>query len=256
MTDTVSETLFIEQNLKQLRLPTMLSQFKQLSREAAEQDQSYQQYLLQLSEMEVATRKSNALQARIKQAQFPLHKELSEFDFAAIASLNKQKVIQLTQPAWLDAHENVCWIGSAGTGKTHLAIAIGLAACRLGKRVKFHTAASLVNQLEESQKQYQLERFLGKLEKQDLLIIDELGYLSFSRSGAELLFQVLAERYERGSIMLTTNLPFGEWCQIFQGERMTAALLDRLTHHCHIFEMNATSYRFKDSLRQKQQAAQ
>ena len=131
---------------------------------------------------------------------------------------------------------NCCFIGNAGTGKTHLAISLDLAACRQGRRVRFFTAATLVNRLEESQKQYQLERFLTQLDKTDLLIVDELGYLSFSRVGAELLFQVFTDRYERKSLLLTSNLPFREWAQIFQGERMTAALLDRLTHRCHIFE--------------------
>jgi DNA replication protein DnaC len=128
-----------------------------------------------------------------------------------------------------------------------LAIALGQSACRAGKRVRFFTAAALVNLLEEQQKQYRLDRFLGQLGKTDLLIIDELGYISFSRSGAELLFQVFADRYERGSILITGNLPFGEWGQIFQGERMTAALLDRFTHRCHIFQMNGESYRFRES---------
>jgi DNA replication protein DnaC len=132
-----------------------------------------------------------------------------------------------------------------------LAIALGLAACRQGKRVRFFTAAALVNHLEEAQKQYQLERFLGQLERADLLICDELGYLSFSRVGAELLFQVFADRYERQSLLITSNLPFGDWVQVFHGERMTAALLDRLTHKCHIFEMNGESYRFRESMKAK-----
>ena len=142
---------------------------------------------------------------------------------------------------------------TASGGATQVGSA-GLAVCRLGKRVRFHTAAQLVNQLEAAQKQYQLERLLTKLEKLNLLVNDELGYLSFSRAGAELLFQVIAERYERSSTLVTTNLPFGEWAQIFQGERMTAALLDRLTHRCHILEMNATSYRFKESTKRQQKA--
>ncbi len=133
---------------------------------------------------------------------------------------------------------------------THLSLALGQAVCRAGKRVRFFTAATLVNQLEESQKQYRLERVLSALQKVDLLVVDELGYLSFSRSGAELLFQVFADRYERGSILITSNLPFGEWGQVFQGERMTAALLDRFTHRCHIFEMNGESYRFRESSKQ------
>jgi DNA replication protein DnaC len=141
--------------------------------------------------------------------------------------------------------------GSPGTGKTHLATALGLAACRPGKRVRFDTAAALVTRLEEAQKQYQLGRLLGQLDKTDLLICDELGYLSFSRAGAELLFQVFADRYERRSLLVTSNLAFGEWGQVFQGERMTAALLDRLTHRCQIFEMNGESFRFRESMKSK-----
>jgi DNA replication protein DnaC len=143
-------------------------------------------------------------------------------------------------------------VGSSGTGKTHLAIALGSAACRLGKRVRFYTAATLVQKLEQAQQQLTLERFQKQLDKVDLLICDELGCLSFSRAGAELIFQVFADRYERSSLSVTSNLPFSEWQQIFQGERMTAALLDRLTHHCEIFEMNGESYRFRESMKEKQ----
>jgi DNA replication protein DnaC len=132
-----------------------------------------------------------------------------------------------------------------------LAIALGQAACRQGRRVRFFTAAALVNRLEEAQKQYQLERFLSQLDKTELLICDELGYLSFSRTGAELLFQVFADRYERASTLITSNLAFSDWVQVFQGERMTAALLDRLTHRCHIFEMNGESYRFRESMKSR-----
>ena len=156
---------------------------------------------------------------------------------------------------WIDERFNCCLIGTAGTGKTHVAAALALAACRQGRRVRFFTAASLVNRLEEAQKQYTLEKFLSQLDKTELLVCDELGYLSFSRTGAELLFQVFADRYERGSVLITSNLPFSEWGQIFQGERMTAALLDRLTHRCHIFEMNGESYRFKESMKGKRRGS-
>ena len=166
-------------------------------------------------------------------------------------SLNKQKILELARGEWIDQHTNCCMIGSVGTGKTHVATALGLAACRQGRKVRFFTAGNLVTRLEETQKQYQLDRFLARLDKADLLICDELGYLSFSRAGAELLFQVFAERYERASLLVTSNLAFSDWGQIFQGERMTAALLDRLTHHCHIFEMNGESYRFRESMKTK-----
>jgi len=242
--------MLLKNNLKTLRLPTMLAEFAKLSREAADADESYEQYLLRLSEMEVATRSANAIGARIKAAGFPVLKDLETYDFSVTPALNKQKVLELARGEWIEQHFNACLIGNAGTGKTHLATALGQSACRQNKRVRFFTAAGLVTALEEAQKQYRLDRLLAHLDKADLLIVDELGYLSFSRAGAELLFQVFADRYERGSILITSNLPFGEWGQIFQGERMTAALLDRFTHRCHIFEMNGESFRFRESSKQ------
>ncbi len=222
-----------------------------MAQEAANSNQTFEQYLLQLTELEVAARSTNALTSRIKQAQFPVEKGLEDYDFAAIKSVSKQKILELARGEWVWQHTNLCLLGQPGTGKTHLAIALGLAACREGIRTKFFTAAALVNQLETAQQQYGLERLLNRLDKLDLLIVDELGYLSFSRAGAELLFQVFADRYERRSLLITSNLAFSDWGQIFQGERMTAALLDRLTHHCEIFEMNGESYRFKESMKQK-----
>jgi DNA replication protein DnaC len=166
-------------------------------------------------------------------------------------NLPKPKILELARGDWIDQKFNCCLVGSHGTGKTHILVGLGLAACRAGLRVRFFTAAELVNRPEKEQKQYTLDRFLGQLEKAHLLICDELGYVSMSRGGVELLFRVFAERYERGSLLVTTNLPFSEWGQIFQGERMTAALLDRLCHHCHIFEMNGESYRFRESMKTK-----
>jgi len=241
----------LQSNLKQLRLPTMLAEHEQLAREAGQANEDYLQYLLRLTELEVCARQSNAIKQRIRQAGFPVEKDLDTFDFSAAPYLPKQKVLELARGEWIDRCFNCCLIGSAGSGKTHIATALGLAACRAGRRVRFFTAASLVTRLEEAQQKYQLERFLSQLDKTALLIVDELGYLSFGRTGAELLFQVFADRYERGSLLLTSNLPFSEWSQIFQGERMTAALLDRLTHHCHIFEMNGESYRFRESMKEQ-----
>lgn len=241
----------LKANLKQLRLPTMLAECEKLAREAAESNQPYEEYLLRLTELEVATRAANALASRIRQASFPVEKELDSYDFSASPSINKQKILELSRCQWIAGRSNCCFIGAPGTGKTHIAVALGMAACRNGYKVRFFTAASLVNRLEEAQKQYQLERLLTQLDRTDLLICDELGYLSFSRTGAELLFQVFADRYERKSLLLTSNLPFSDWGQIFQGERMTAALLDRLTHHCEIFQMNGESYRFRESMKKK-----
>jgi DNA replication protein DnaC len=243
--------LLIKANLKQLRLPAMQAEFDKLAREAANGNESYEQFLLRLTELEVAARSANVIKARIKAAGFPVYKDFDTFDFTVVPGLNKPKVLELSRGDWLAERYNCCLIGNSGTGKTHLATALGLAACRQGRRVRFFTAAALVNRLEQAQKQYQLDRLLSQLDRTELLICDELGYLSFSRPGAELLFQVFADRYERRSLLLTSNLPFSEWAQIFQGERMTAALLDRLTHRCHIFEMNGESYRFRESMKTK-----
>jgi len=244
-----NQSLLLKTNLKLLRLPTICAEFEKLAREAATSNQDYEQYLLGLTELEVASRSANALQTRIRNALFPLHKDFDTYDFTAVPSVSKQKMLELARGEWLDQRFNACLIGEPGTGKTHLAIALGLAACRQGRRVRFYTAAGLVTKLETAQQSHQLDRFLTQLDKLDLLICDELGYLSFSRTGAELLFQLFAERYERSSLLITSNLAFADWGQVFQGERMTAALLDRLTHRCHIFEMNGESFRFRESMK-------
>jgi DNA replication protein DnaC len=243
--------LLLKANLKHLKLPAMLAEYEKLAREAATGNESYDGYLLRLTELEVAARAANAVAGRIRAAGFPVLKEFDTFDFTATPALPKQKVLELARGEWVEQRFNCCLIGGSGTGKTHVATALGLALCRLGRRVRFVTAAGLVTHLEEAQQQHRLDRAQAQLERLDLLIVDELGYLSFSRAGAELLFQVFADRYERRSLLVTSNLPFGEWGQVFQGERMTAALLDRLTHRCHIFEMNGESYRFRESMKAK-----
>jgi DNA replication protein DnaC len=188
-------------------------------------------------------------QRRIKAAKFPVTKSLDSFDFLALPSLNKNLVVELARCEYIDRQENVLALGNSGTGKTHVALALGLAACQRGYRVRFTTAAALVNELLEARDQKQLLRFQKLLAKQDLLIVDELGYVPLSKTGAELLFEVFSQRYERGSTLLTSNLPFNEWTEILGSERMTGALLDRLTHHVHILEMNGDSYRLKQSKR-------
>lgn len=253
MSDTSG--MLLKTNLKRLRLPTISAEYQALAREAAAANEGYERYLLRLTELEVAARQTNALKARIKQAHFPVHKDFDTYDFSVMPSLNKQMILELARGEWIDQKFNCVLSGEPGTGKTHLAIAIGLAMCREGRRVRFFTAANLVTRLEEAQKQYQLDRLLAQLDKTDLLICDELGYLSFSRAGAELLFQVFADRYERASLLVTSNLPFSEWSQVFQGERMTAALLDRLTHRCHVFQMNGESYRFRESTKNAKRRA-
>ena len=249
MTDVTTELL--KAQLRQLRLPTMGREFETLARDAAAANQTYAQFLLRLTELELAARAANAVATRIKTAEFPVEKDFDTYDFSVLPGLSKPKILELARCEWIAQHSNCCLIGSHGTGKTHIAVSLGLAACRAGLRVRFFTAAELVSRLEKEQKQYTLDRFLGQLDRAHLLICDELGYVTMSRGGVELLFRVFADRYERGSILVTSNLPFSEWGQIFQGERMTAALLDRLCHHCHIFEMNGESYRFRESMKTK-----
>ena len=216
----------LKANLTLLKLPTMLAEYDEIGRDAADRNECDDAYLLRLTELEVATRTANATAARIRAAAFPVVKALDAFDFTATPSVPKPAVLALARSEWVGPRRTGCRIGGTGTGKTHQATAIGLALCRRGRKVRFVTAAGLVTELEEAHQQHRLDRTLTALDRLDLLVVDELGYLSFGRSGAELLFQVFADRYERRSLLITSNLPFGEWGTVFQGERMTAALLE------------------------------
>ena len=249
MADITNDLL--KTRLRQLRLPTMGREFEKLARDAAATNQTFAQFLLRLTELELATRATNAVAKRIKDAGFPVEKDFDTYDFTVMPQLSKPKILELARCEWITQKANCCLVGSHGTGKTHISIGLGLAACRAGLRVRFFTAAELVCRLEKEQKPYTLDRFLTQLDRAQLLICDELGYVTMSRGGVELLFRVFADRYERGSLLVTSNLPFSEWNQIFQGERMTAALLDRLTHRAEIFEMNGESYRFRESVKSK-----
>jgi DNA replication protein DnaC len=229
----------------------MAREYEKMGKEATRSGEGYDRFLLNLVAMEVENRQTNALKRRIKEAAFPMHKDFDTFDFSAVPSLNKQKVVALADCGWIEEKSCLVALGNPGTGKTHLGIAWGLAACRKGYRVRFFTAAGLANALEEARQEHRLERALKQLDKFDVLIVDELGYLSFSKTGAELLFQVFAVRYERRSLVVTTNLAFADWGQVFQDERLAGALLDRLTHRCHIFEMKGESYRFRESMKDR-----
>ena len=184
-------------------------------------------------------------------AKFPVVKTMDSFDFLAIPSLNKTLVLELARCEFLARRENVLLLGNSGTGKTHIALALGLAACQRGHRVRFTTTAALVSELIEARDEKKLLRFQKQIASYELLIVDELGFVPLSKTGAELLFEMLSQRYERGSTMVTSNLPFQEWTEVLGSERLTGALLDRLTHHVHILEMNADSYRLKQSRRKR-----
>ena len=245
MTDTPQ--VLLQHHLKKLRLPTFLGEYSRLAQQCAAEKKDHVQYLLRLCELELIERERRMIERRIKAAKFPATKSLDSFDFKAIASLNKPLVLELARCEYIDKYQNIIALGPSGTGKTHVALGLGLAACQKGLKVRFITAASLVHELIEAVDERRLQRFQKQLTSQNLLIIDELGFVPLSKTGAELLFEVISQCYERGSIIITSNLPFDEWTEIFGSERLTGALLDRLTHHVHILEMNGDSFRLKQS---------
>ncbi len=240
-------TLLLEHHLKELKLPTFLREYGKVAAQCASEGVDHTDYLLRLAEL--IDRSHRLVQRRIKAARFPAVKSLDSFDFTAIPSVNRQLVTRLARCEYIDRGENVIAIGNSGTGKTHIALGLGLAACQKGLSVGFTTAAALVNELMEARDETRLLNLQKRLARFKLLIIDELGFVPLSRTGSELLFEVFSQRYELGSILVTTNLPFDEWTEVFGSERLTGALLDRLTHHVHILEMNGESYRLKHSSR-------
>jgi len=245
MTDTLE--LLLANHLKTLRLPTFLREHDKLARICATEGVDHVRYLARLTELELIDRERRMVERRIKSAKFPAVKSLDSFDFKAIPSLNKMMVLELARCHWIDRRENVIALGPSGTGKTHVALGLGLAACQKGMPVAFVTAAALVNELMEARDEKRLLRLQRQLAKVGLLIIDELGFVPLSKTGAELLFELISQRYERRSTLITSNLPFEEWTETFGTERLIGALLDRLTHHVNILEMNGESYRLNQS---------
>jgi DNA replication protein DnaC len=243
--------VLLEHHLKQLRLPTFLREYDKVARQCAAEGVDFPRFLLRLTELELLDRERRATERRIQQAHFPVVKSLDTFEFSAIPSLNKALVLELARSEFLLRRENVLLLGNSGTGKTHLALALGLAACQRGHRVRFTTTAAMVHELLEAKDEKRLLRYQKQMASYELLIVDELGFVPLSKSGAELLFEVFSQRYERGSTLVTSNLPFQEWTEVLGSERLTGALLDRLTHHVHILEMNGESYRLKQSKRKR-----
>jgi DNA replication protein DnaC len=234
-------------HLKALKLPTFVREYDKVARQCAAEGVDHVRYLLRLAELEMIDREQRLVERRIRAARFPAVKSLDSYDFTALPSLNKALVLELARCEYLARRENVIALGNAGTGKTHIALGLGLAACQKGLAVGFTTAAALVHELMEARDEKRLLRLQRQLAACTLLIIDELGYVPLSPTGAELLFEVFSQRYERGSVIVTSNLPFDEWTSVFGSERLTGALLDRLTHHVPILEMNGDSYRLRQS---------
>ena len=241
--------LLLEHHLKALRLPTILRDYASVGAVCSQERCSYPQYLFRLVERELIDRERRATDRRIKEAQFPVLKSIDSFDFKAQPSINEPLVRELLRGEYITKRENLLLVGNPGTGKTHLACALGFAACSQGKRVRFYTTTGLVTQLLEAREERNLQRLQKQLERQDLLLLDELGYVPFSKAGAELLFDVVGRAYERTSLIVTTNLPFEQWTEVLGSERLTGAMLDRLTHRVHILEANGQSYRLADAKR-------
>ena len=248
--------VLLAHHLKALKLPTFLREHEKLARQCAAEGVDHTRYLQRLAELELIDRERRLVERRIKVARFPAVKSLDSFQFTAIQSLNKSLVLELARCAYVEGRENIIALGNSGTGKTHIAIALGLAACQKGLSVGFVTASTLVHDLLEARDERRVQKLKRSLAAYKLLIIDELGYVPLSSTGAELLFEVFSERYERGSTIVTSNLPFDEWTSVFGSERLTGALLDRLTHHVHILEMNGESYRLRQAQGRSKDAAQ
>jgi DNA replication protein DnaC len=239
--------ILLAHHLKQLKLPTVLREYDKVAHECARDGVDHPRYLLRLLELELIDRERRLVERRIRQARFPATKSLDSFVFTVIPSLNKMLVLELARCEYILRRENIIALGNSGTGKSHVALGLGLAACQRGFSVVFTTAAQLLHQLMEARDEKRLLRLQRELQAARLLIIDELGYVPLSPTGAELLFEVLSQRYEHGSIIVTSNLPFEEWTAVLGSERLTGALLDRLTHHVHILAMNGESYRLAQS---------
>ena len=245
--------ILLAHHLKALKLPTFLREHQKLARQCAAEGMDHVRYLARLVELELIDRERRMVERRIKAAKFPTVKSLDSFDFSAIPKLNKMQVLELARCEWIDRRENVIALGPSGTGKTHIALGLGLAACQKGLSVGFTTAASLISEMMEARDERRLLRVQKQMAGYKLLIIDELGFVPLSKTGAELLFELISHRYERGATLITSNLPFDEWTETFGSERLTGALLDRLTHHVSILEMNGESYRLANSTARKQQ---
>ena len=235
----------LDSYLRHLRLPTFTKLYPQFAADAARNNHDSVRFLLALAEQEVNQRQLNMLQQRFKNARFPVIKELADFDFSCLPTLNKAQILDLARGEYIQQKQSLILIGNPGLGKTHLALGLASAACRAGRRVRFWTAAGLVNELIQAQDEHRLHRFIASALKLDLVVLDELGFIPFSQNGAQALFTFCSELYERLALIITTNLKFADWVQVFADERLTAALLDRLTHHAHILELLGDSYRFR-----------
>jgi len=239
----------LNDNLKSLKLSTMIRNLQSHLRQAKQEKLDYDEFLLNLTEAEVQVRKENGRKRRLREAKFPLLKPLETFNFEAAPDLDARLIKELSSCEYVKKNRNIIFMGKSGTGKTHLATGLGMEACKQGVRTRFVTGCGLANELIEARDEKLLGRTVKRYAGYGLLIVDALGYVPFSKEGAQLIFQILAERHERKSVMITTNMGFGDWTQIFGDPSMTAALLDRITHKAHVINCSWESYRLKETLK-------
>jgi DNA replication protein DnaC len=247
---TTVDNLVLHSYLKKLHLSAFVANHEAFAAEAMQKQEGYTRYLLALAEQEVQEREARRRQRRLKEAKIPVIKELDSFDFAAVPQLNRQKIFALARGDYMDRVEPVILVGTPGLGKTHIASALAVAATQQMRRVRFFNAAALVNEMLQLQESGLMTPFLNKLLKHHLIVIDELGFIPFTNTGAQLMFQLCSTLYERVALIVTTNLSFADWTQVFGDEMLTVALLDRLTHKAHIVEFVGESYRFRQRRQQ------
>lgn len=238
------EIASVQQYCRAARLPAVAANFARLAEQAAKENHTYIRYLEALLSVECEERDRHAIENRIRDAQLPRVKTLEEFDFAKTPQVPAARIRELAEGGYMKRSEPIVLIGESGTGKTHLATGLCLAACRQKRRVRFTTAAGLVNELIEAKQQNQTRRVMAKWMKYELIVLDELGYVPLADIGAEFLFQVVSDRAERAALIVTTNLPFSEWTSVFPNPRLCKALLDRVTDRAHILDTGTESYRF------------
>ena len=243
----------LKQKLKFCRLSGIVECYDNVLKEAQDQKWDVEQFFNNLIDYEVITRENNRFNRLLKRAKFPTLKTIDQFNFSDAPFLSKKEIMKLFDCQFIDDKSNILFLGAPGTGKSHLMVSIALEACRKGKSVGFFTAAGLGNQLIEMQEEQQLVKFLKRINKLDLLLIDELGFVELSNQATQLMFQIFSERYEKSSIFLTSNLEFAEWAKVFHDERMTAAIIDRLIHNSKIVLFNGSSYRYLDQQKKMKQ---
>jgi DNA replication protein DnaC len=249
---TAALEALIEAHARELHLPAVRQRFRALAAEATREQQTPLAYLAALLEAEVTERAERRERRRLLDARFPLVKRLEDFRFADNPNVPQATIAALAEGSWIDARETIILLGESGTGKTMLATALGVCACQQGRRVRFTTLAALANELQEAASRKELARVVGRYSRIEVLLLDELGYLALPDGAAELVFQVISERNEKGATILTTNLPFGDWTKVFPDPRLAKAVVDRLTHKAHIIDCGTESWRFRHGLARTQ----